>query len=66
MGENSRTDDEHELAALKTELNTIEKWNALFGEKDRNEDSYVARERRRWEICLRIRDLSERLGTSSE
>ena len=52
------TEDERELARLKVELATIEEWNRLFGHQDLNGDSYLARERRRWELLLKISALS--------
>lgn len=52
-------DDERQLARLKVELATIEEWNRLFGHHDLNDDSHLARERRRWELLLKIRALSQ-------
>ena len=54
------TEDERELISLKVELATIEEWNRLFGHEDLNDDSRLARERRRCELLLKIAPFLER------
>jgi hypothetical protein len=63
--EDTRSSIEDELFRLRRELETIDKWDRTFAAIERNEDSYVARQRRRWEIILRIRAL-ERNSTRLE
>ena len=36
------------------ELAAIERWNREFGDDERNSSSYLARERRRWELLLKL------------
>jgi hypothetical protein len=46
--------DDQSLRDL-VELATIERWNQRFGREEQNSISYLARERRRWELCLKLK-----------
>jgi hypothetical protein len=50
---------EQELSSLRRELQVIDRWNRLFATTEINADSYVARQRRRWEIVIRVKLLEE-------
>jgi hypothetical protein len=55
----SRTNVENELSRLRRELEAIIKWDRLFQTTELNADSYLARQRRKWEIVLRIKALEQ-------
>lgn len=59
VDEDSRTNVEDELSRLRRELELIVKWDRMFPATELNADSYVARQRRRWEIILRIKGLEQ-------
>jgi hypothetical protein len=59
MQRDLRMSVERQVVRLKVELATIEEWNRLFAHQDCNEDSYLARERRRSELLIKIRVLSD-------
>ena len=52
-------DVERELSSLRREMELIDKWDCMFGSNELNADSYLARQRRRWEILLRIKKLEK-------
>jgi hypothetical protein len=56
---NTCTDVKHELSSLRSELEVIDTWNRMFEASELNADSYLARQRRRWEIALRIKQLEK-------
>jgi hypothetical protein len=58
MVEDSRKNLKKELSHLHKELEIIDKWDRMFQTAEHNADSYVARQRRRWEIKLRIKALA--------
>jgi hypothetical protein len=55
IDEDSRQNFKEEISRLQKELEIIDKWNRMFQIAEHNADSYVARQRRRWEIILRIK-----------
>ncbi len=57
------TEIQDELLSLRTELEVIETWDRLFGPSQANADSYLARQRRRWELALRIKDLEKQIAS---
>jgi hypothetical protein len=59
MDNSGFADREEELSSLRKELLSIDKWNRLFATTEVNADSYVARQRRRWEIVIQIKRLEE-------
>ena len=56
-----QTELQEEISSLRTELDLIATWDSMFGARELNADSYLARQRRRWEIMLRIKELEEQL-----
>jgi hypothetical protein len=58
IDEDSRKNIKEELSRLHKELEIIHKWDRMFQTAEHNTDSYVARQRRRWEIILRIKALA--------
>jgi hypothetical protein len=54
-----RRDVEQELHSLERELDVMDTWNRRFGPTELNTDSYLARQRRRWEIAFRIKELED-------
>jgi len=56
---NTCTDVEHELSSLHREMEVIDMWDRMFEPSELNADSYLARQRRRWEIALRIKELEK-------
>ena len=59
LDSNSRINVGDELSRLRRELEAIVKWDRLFPTTELNADSYLARQRRRWEIVLRIKALEQ-------
>jgi hypothetical protein len=59
MDKNCPAGLEHELSRLLRELQAIDEWNRMFAAGEINADSYVARQRRRWEIVIRIKALQK-------
>ena len=59
MGDNCLAGLEDELSSLRKELLSIDEWDRLFATTEINADSYVARQRRRWEIVIRIKLIEE-------
>jgi hypothetical protein len=57
------TDVEHELSSLHREMELLDTWDRMFAPSELNADSYLARQRRRWEIALRIKKLEEQPRT---
>jgi hypothetical protein len=53
-----------ELVRLHKELKAIDKWDRLFASTELNGDSYLARQRRRWEILLRLKALEAEASQS--
>ena len=58
LDEDSRKNAKEELSRLHKELEVIDKWDRMFQTTEHNADSYVARQRRRWEIILQIKALA--------
>lgn len=56
---NTYTDVERELSSLHREMEVIDTWDRMFEPSELNADSYLARQRRRWEIALRIKQLEK-------
>jgi hypothetical protein len=59
MDNSGFADLDEELSSLRKELLSIDKWDQLFASTEVNADSYVARQRRRWEIVIQIKRLEE-------
>lgn len=55
----SRREVVDELRRLNRELEALNEWDRLFAPTELNADDYVARQRRRWEILLRLKTLEE-------
>jgi hypothetical protein len=64
MDNSDFADREEELSRLRKELLSIDEWDHLFATTEVNADSYLARQRRRWEIVIQMKRL-EKLSAKS-
>jgi hypothetical protein len=65
MDQDAWSRDKQELNSLVIELRTIDRWNRLFGDRECDSDSYIAREHRRQELIQKIDTLAERIRNTS-